>query len=310
MQPTFGVSFGLPPGTPNTVSNLHPYNPQLFPFGRAIQGGGINLGIATVNPLLSIQISKNEDGEKVISPLVHFHVTPSQHKINAINQLFDDKKNYLLHKHQHYHMTHPIHPYPPPQYFPHYAHAHAHQLPHPEPPYYTPHYDVNPHHPPHYESVPDHPPHYERPVYSPHYAHYEPDHYRQHDNYDNGIHEPLRGHYDSDEENGEHYDDEAYPHSQYRSLHNHDKSANVTNDVDQGSYANRYDYSRSLNLPSKSPGANQGYQTIRFPDNRRKREVDVDNISVTVLEVIHQYSLNTSFLLGTFASIFFKGSIF
>lgn len=276
-------------------SNFHPYNPHITPFGRSIFAGGINLGIATVNPLLSLQISKDEYGEKVYSPLVHFHITPSQHKIDALNHIFNDKKYYLLNKHLHYHTLHnplhvtpPLHPgypvpAPPPPYYhgPHYPHNfgpshHSLHSPYPQPHIPSP----QPPHPPHHlhrnENPIHHQPNYESPVYSPQYPNYEND---------ENIRGPPRGFDDYNEDTGEGFDSEDYPYGQQRSLNSHYRLANVSNNADSGTYANRFAYSRSLDLPSKSPEAKPGYQTIRFPDNRRKREINVENIPLSVQEV-------------------------
>ncbi|CAH0584212.1 unnamed protein product [Chrysodeixis includens] len=291
VQPTFGVSFALPPA-PNMASNFHPYNPQLSPFGRSIFAGGINLGIATVNPLLSLQISKDEYGEKVYSPLVHFHITPSQHKIAALNQIFDDKKYYLLNKHLHYHtLHHPLHvspalhpgypvPVPPPPYYhgphvppPHFGPSH-HSLHSPRPLPHIPSPPHPPHHYQHHASPVHYPPHYEPSVYSPQYPNYEKE----------NIRGPPRGFNDYNEDASEDIGSEDYPYDEQRSLNSNIASANVSNNADSGTYANRFAYSRSFDLPLKSPEANRGYQTIRFPDNRKKREIDVENIPLSVQE--------------------------
>lgn len=309
VQPTFGISFALPPNTPDASNhfNHHLYKSKLGPFGRSVNAGGINLGVAIVNPLLSLQIMKNEDGEKVYQPLIHFHVTPSQEKLMKITQLFDDKKAFLQNKHHHYHHapTYPIppiypahHAYPPQPYYPHYGHPPHYSGPphHPHhyngPPHHLPHYEGPPHHPPHYSGLPSHTSYDEPHIYSPNYADYEPTHYKEHDY---AIHEPSEGFDDYYDDHGRYDGGEDYPQVQHRSSHIYDRSENVTVDTDLGSYTNRSAYSRSYDYPSTTPRANRGYQTFRFPDTRKKREIDVENMSVTVQEVIHALFLNSFF---------------
>lgn len=322
VQPTFGISFALPPGSPGSPSltNHHPYNPHLFPFGRAITAGGINLGVAIVNPLLSLQITKDEEGEKIYRPLLHFHVTPSQEKLRAVTKLFDDKKAFLLNKHHHYHTMYPIPPnypvypwhpvphapmYPPPQsQNPHYGYpphppspTYSHYIPnYEEHPYHQPHHGP-PHQPPHYDGPPHYSPHYDS-VYSPNYAGYEPIHYKEHEH---TIREPSDGFNDYYDDNGRNNSGEDYPQAEQRSSNNYDTSEKVSDDTDLGSKANRSAYSLSYDFPSTSPRANRGYQTIRFPDTRKKREINIENINISVLEVI--YAL---FLISSFARRFNK----
>ncbi|KAH9637189.1 hypothetical protein HF086_016211 [Spodoptera exigua] len=260
VEPTFGVSFALPQG-PQT-SNFHPLNPHLHPFSNAIMAGGINLGLAVVNPLLSLQVTKTVEGEKIYKPLLHFHVTPSQSKLRAITQIFDEKKQYLLNKHQHYHVHQPFPPVypinPGPAYPPHYPPPRPH-YPHPPPNYVPPHVHNGP------------------PIYSPHYTDYKP--YSYH-----GNSLPSGGYHDYEDDSDPNYDSEDYPQTYYRSLHYNDRLEKVTDVSDQATHVNRSSYSRSLNLPSKPPRANRGYQTIRFPETRRKREIDVGNMSVIIEE--------------------------
>ncbi|KAF9803007.1 hypothetical protein SFRURICE_012252 [Spodoptera frugiperda] len=139
VEPTFGVSFALPQGPHG--SNFHPHNPHLHPFSSAIMAGGINLGLAVVNPLFSLQVTKTAE-----------------------------------------------------------------------------------------EGYPDY------------------------------------------EDDGGTYGGEVYP--DYRSLHNNDRLVKDAKDSGQATPINRSSYSRSLDLPSTPPRANRGYQTIRFPETRRKREID------------------------------------
>ncbi|KPJ16833.1 Serine proteinase stubble [Papilio machaon] len=244
VQPTFGVSFGLPqPSHGGYPINPFNANPIYNPYGPALNGGGINLGLLSVNPLLAVQVTKNDYGEKIVKPFVNLHVTPNEHVVNKIGDLFHEKKLYLLNKHEHYHHHNPYDIYHNKPY----VHAHNEFAPHHNypPPIYSPH---SPHYGGYYRTSP-----YNSP---------EP----QVDNED---------YYDDDNTNlnNDHIDYNYQNNGFYNP--NFERSANVTAD-NQNSYANRYAYSRSLTVPSHRPGANRGGQSIRFPENRRKREVSLD----------------------------------
>lgn len=114
------------------------------PYGGS---SGINLGLVSVNPLLSVQLTKDEYGEKVIKPFVNLHVTPNDFLVHKFRDLVSLKKDALFHQHQHYH----DHAYPPPP-------------PPPRPIYYRPPY-AHPHPAPIIHRPP--PPLYHRPIYSP-----------------------------------------------------------------------------------------------------------------------------------------------
>ncbi|XP_050097034.1 uncharacterized protein LOC126578481 [Anopheles aquasalis] len=117
--PTFGVSFGLPypSGYP-----LNPYgpNPAQNPYFGAIGANGLNLGLINVNPLLSLQVTKDEYGDKVLKPLVNLHVTPTENVVHKLGHLLAAKKQNIYHvfnQHEHYHAHHGY-PRPPPVYYP------------------------------------------------------------------------------------------------------------------------------------------------------------------------------------------------
>lgn len=259
VQPTFGVSFGLPqPSHGGYPINPFNSNPVYNPYGPALNGGGLNLGLISVNPLLAVQVTKNDYGDKVVKPFVNLHVTPNEHVVNKLGHLFHEKKHYLLNKHEHYHHHQP---YGYNHHYPHKPihHVHAHNL-----------------HPPHYGPPP--------PVYSPHFSHYEPS-YSKLNPY--SAHDTAPGNDDYyDDENDDRYNYDQVDYNPYQSGYSpgFERSANTSK---QG-YADRYAYSRSLTLPSKNPGASRGGQSIRFPENRRKREVAVDNpTSETIEEVTY-----------------------
>lgn len=266
VQPTFGVSFGLPqPSHGGYPINPFHANPIYNPYGPALNGGGLNLGLISVNPLLAVQVTKNDYGEKVVKPFVNLHVTPNEHVVDKLGHLFHEKKQYLFNKHNHYHHYNPY------QYGHH--HHHLHKPIHP--PIHTIHPPIRP---PHY------PPNYGSSVYSPHHTHYEPGYAKLH---------PHNGH---ESTVGDDYYDDVY-HSDDNSDYNNpsqegyyntgfERSSNASSKANnrQG-YANRFAYSRSLTIPSKNPGANRGGQTIRFPENRKKREVVEKAVTENVEEV-------------------------
>ncbi|CAG5025665.1 unnamed protein product [Parnassius apollo] len=243
VQPTFGVSFGLPQPS-HSGYPINPYNdnPIHNPYGPALNGGGINLGLLSVNPLLAVQVTKNDYGEKIVKPFVNLHVTPNEHVINKIGNLFHEKKLYLLNKHEHYHHHNP----------------------------YGNYHEFNAY--PHYEYPLNH--NYPSAVYSPHYTHRG---YPKLNSYHSP--EPYIGDEDYyDDDNLNHYNDHAQNNYHQNDFFNPslERSTNTSVEDKGNSYANRYAYSRSLYIPSRTPGANQGGSSIRFPDNRRKRELSIE----------------------------------
>lgn len=74
---------------------MNPFNggsPAQNPHFGSISPNGLNLGLVNVNPLVSFQFAKNEFGEKTFKPLVNLHVTPNQNIINTVGSLFKNKK--------------------------------------------------------------------------------------------------------------------------------------------------------------------------------------------------------------------------
>ncbi|XP_044009873.1 uncharacterized protein LOC122853451 isoform X2 [Aphidius gifuensis] len=108
VKPTWGVSFGLPQGGNGGGGGsggypINPYgeNPLLNPYpgyggGGANGANGINLGLVSVNPLLALQVGKDDYGEKVVKPFVNLHVTPNQGLVNKLGNFLAHKKNELL----------------------------------------------------------------------------------------------------------------------------------------------------------------------------------------------------------------------
>lgn len=106
-KPTFGISFGLPQqGGGGYPINLHSPYPLVNPYGSTIGASGINLGLVSVNPLISIQVSKDDYGEKVVKPFINLHVTPNDYLVHKFEDLLDYKKDYIYNKHQHIHHHH------------------------------------------------------------------------------------------------------------------------------------------------------------------------------------------------------------
>ena len=277
MQPTFGVSFGLP--QPSSGYPINPYNsnPLHNPYGPALNGGGLNLGLVSVNPLLAVQVTKNDYGEKIVKPFVNLHVTPNEHVVNKLGHLFHEKKQYLLNKHEHYH-----------HYNPYSYNNYPHQS-YPSHPY-RPIVPPVGHHPPPYPGI-GHLPISHAPVdyhggygihrpptYSPQYP------YNHHNQYNAlGAAIGSEDYYDEDNNN---YDDTL----QYNSYNNFGFERSLNDSVNNKglAYATRYAYSRSLNVPSNS-GVNRENQAIRFPENRKKREIPVEISKSESQEVINRY---------------------
>lgn len=110
---------------------MNPYGgyPAQNPYFGSISPNGLNLGLVNVNPLVSFQLEKNEHGEKLFKPLVNLHVTPNEHLIHKVGDLFKAKKfgvQQALYN-QHYH-THTHYPSPPEVYHPHH-HPHHYEGP-------------------------------------------------------------------------------------------------------------------------------------------------------------------------------------
>lgn len=260
MQPTFGVSFGLPQ-TSHGGYPINPFNanPIHNPYGPALNSGGLNLGLVSVNPLLAVQVTKNDYGEKVVKPFVNLHVTPNEHVVNKLGHIFHEKKLYLLNKHEHYHHQYPYH----------YKPIHH--------PHYEPH---NIHHAPS---------HYHGPPANPHPGHvYSPYHSNYYDTIGYGkvkSPEQLSGSDDDyyDDNAGSTYNDDTSDYNPGFYNPSFDRSANSVNN-NQDQYANRYAYSRSFTLPSPKPGASRGGQTIRFPSNRKRRDIE-NSKNETIQEV-------------------------
>lgn len=157
LKPTIGLSFGLP----HQGGGGYPYSPHsVYPHHGTVDATGINLGLVSVNPLLSVQFSKDDYGNKVIKPFVNLHFTPNSYLVHKFEDLVSYKKGIILNKHKHYHV-HKEHPYL------------GYEGPYREHPSEFHHPEII-HEPPHYHHEP---PHYPEPY--PHHYHHSPEIYDQ-----------------------------------------------------------------------------------------------------------------------------------
>ncbi|CAD1480033.1 unnamed protein product, partial [Heterotrigona itama] len=97
LKPTWGISFGLPQtGGPYPI-NPYGDNVLVNPYrGYGSADQGINLGLVSVNPLLAVQFTKDEYGDKVVKPFVNFHVTPNRDIVQKLGHLLSHKKQTLF----------------------------------------------------------------------------------------------------------------------------------------------------------------------------------------------------------------------
>lgn len=279
-------------------------SPAPNPYFGSISPNGLNLGLVNVNPLVSFQFAKNEYGEKTFKPLVNLHVTPNENIINKVGALFKAKKygfggygggggagpSYNQHYHSHTHIDTPSGPIYRPHHYesgpPSLAHFEGPPHHHHFPPSGPPHFDGATHYSaPHLSG-----PHYSAPHLSePHYS-APPDYYpttgyagdfssfgspaaydtSYHANTNNNIESSLLTSGDDSTINN------FQPSTGYYS-----RSANIS--IADRTYANNFSGYKPNNLPqaAKLAQANgqintqkQGTQSVSFPSNRRKRNVD------------------------------------
>lgn len=297
IKPTFGVSFGLPhQGGGGYPINPYGPNPHVNPYGGAIGGGGINLGLVSVNPLISVQVTKDDYGHKEIKPFVNLHVIPNNYLVHKFEDLLSYKKHVIFNKHKHFH----VHKGYPTHYEPYYEdHGHHYKPPH----YFSGHPEVYEHGPPHHSGpYLEHPPHYPTPDYNP--PSYHPPDYT-HPEYLTG--ETGGQHYDQYPGHGSYYDDPLnYGGGDYDPYYSR-AYANKTNFVQGNSlleqyqdqyqnglntYANNVDqtnlynqqnnYDSSYQYPSDSRRGksfnirNSPVNPVKFPSSRKRRDVTQD----------------------------------
>lgn len=189
VKPTWGVSFGLPQGGGYPI-NPYGGNPLGNPYPGYAGGNGLNLGLVSVNPLVSVQVQKDEYGDKVIKPFVNLHVTPNQGLVNKLGDILAHKKQALL-GHGHYHGHYPSHHHGPITYEKPYYHE--------KPQHHYHHHDHHnsPNWSGHHESYPSY------PSYTGHHGHYGsnyPDHYGHYGGNYAGNYGNYNGYYRNDED--------------------------------------------------------------------------------------------------------------
>lgn len=313
MKPTFGISFGLPnQGGGGYPINPYGPNPHVNPYGGSIGGQGINLGLVSVNPLISLQVTKDDYGEKVLKPFVNLHVTPNNYLLHKFEGLFHYKKNLIFNKHKHYHYHKPhhhnVHYYPT-------HHSHDHPEIYKGPPIY--HHGPLDHHGLQYHGPPDHhgleysgPPdhhvypepsdHHVYPGPSDHHVYPGPDYSYDHGpaSYDHSVGPDYPPYHD--QSSLSYYDDPhnyGGGHSDYYHGRTHDNNTNLVDGNSllyqfQQQYENGQNiYANSLNLNeaqnddlSHSEPQNSNSRRgkslsssnpIKFPSDRKRRDVSM-----------------------------------
>jgi len=265
VRPTFGVSFGLPSGGGGSypISPFGP-NPSVNPYGHSLGGGnGLNLGLVSVNPLLSLQVSKDEYGEKIVKPWVNLHVTPNAGLVHKVGDFVHKLKSphygsgygygghggyppSYYHQHNHYHSP------PPPA--PHYPSYHG-----PPKPFYhsKPSYGYGESYGGGYEG--GYGGGYSSGGYAPDYHSYREDDYDDHGGYGATAVGDYYGQPDSDYDSGSFY-----------------RSSNVTDTVGTGASGsgargdvNNNNYNRDTYNGQSSSSVGAGSPKVAFPNDRQ-----------------------------------------
>ncbi|XP_018574272.1 uncharacterized protein LOC108913237 [Anoplophora glabripennis] len=283
IKPTLGISFGLPQqGGGGYPINPYGPNPHVNPYNGAIGGAGINLGLVSVNPLVSIQVTKDDYGNKEIKPFVNLHVTPNNYLVHKFEDLLSYKKAVIFNKHKHYHIHKGHRPY----------HYHTHH-----PSHHYPHESYQDHHPSHVEyDGPSFPPGpvFDHGNYDYDQGHHSyPDHqYPEHGSY---FDDPLNygGTFDGDiDYKNSFYVRDSRNNSDYVAGNNllhqyqqqYDNGQNLygnlngnDNDLDYGQSTNDFEYSSHSNSRrGKSLRVSSPSNPIKFPSSRKKRDVTQD----------------------------------
>lgn len=265
-MPTVGVSFGLPfPTGHYPISPYAPHVPNAH-FG-SISPNGLNLGLLNVNPLFSLQITKNELGEKLVKPLVNLHVTPNENIIGKIGNLLLAKKN-SLHNHYHHHLhRYPPPPPPPPIYhddhYPSYHHHHQHDGISPyissQPPQFHPIEGPLPPYPPNFIS---NAPIVEGPSLPPHF-------FKSANGFSKDtIFEDINP--DSISFRNKNFSLNDFS---YQSIYP-EKNFNGPENEDEIRYARDFSNYNTYSPPTQAPGTSEGSEKVSFPTSRRRRDTD------------------------------------
>lgn len=273
--PTYGVSFGLPypagaqpGGYPSNVIGEH--YPAQNPYFGSLGPNGLNLGLVNVNPLVSLQVSKTDYGEKVVKPLVNLHVTPNANIIQKVGDLFKRKPSEVhnTHYHHHDHFTsgyeHDHH-----DYHDHHDHHDYHDYPHAYESFGPPHVDQYSVEMVHSEPIFE----YHSSSYQPavqqhfHYAEEHQQHHHHHaeDSFENSYNSIYPGSAPAD------FGSSGFGSYGDYSQHN-ERSVNVSEPEWQSGSRRR---GKQLHtLPAPAPGAAEGSDYVTFPHDRRRRSVE------------------------------------
>merc|ERR1719350_323187 len=97
LQPTVGVSFGLPQAGPGYGG----YQQNPVGTGGAVNpyytgADGVEVGPVNLNPLFSFQAATNDDGELALKPLVNLHLTPNGCGVLGCDKATYDYVDYTL----------------------------------------------------------------------------------------------------------------------------------------------------------------------------------------------------------------------
>ncbi|KAM8710902.1 hypothetical protein ACLKA7_017517 [Drosophila subpalustris] len=248
--PTYGVSFGLPyptsghpGGYPTNV--LGDYYPAQNPHFGALGPNGLNLGLVNVNPLVSLQVSKTDYGEKVVKPLVNLHVTPNENLIQKVGDFFKKRPSEVhnTHYHHHDHFSGDHH-----DHFSGYQHH-----------YSEPHFDVEMvHSQPIFE-------YHSGPSLQPAVQHYHHSDHHSTDSFEHSFNSLYPGSapsgFGSYADYSQHYE----------------RSVNVTEPPEWSTPSRRgkqLQLGQLHSIPAPAPGAAEGSDYVTFPHDRRRRSAE------------------------------------
>lgn len=224
-----------------------------------------------VNPLVSLQVSKDDEGEKVLKPFVNLHLTPNPGLVHKFGSLVHNLKGYG-HGYGGY-------GYPPVQH----QHYHQHQHKPPHSPYYSRPYPSYGHGPPHikpiYESYPSYAPSFTRyrtePPYDNSLYDYEPS--SSSGGYSSsgpeGYNPSLGYGLSNDEPSGYDNSDDYFRNSKSLPLTPNDGQSQQQNDETQAQANSNFAFqdngaaSKSYQLPEQ-----QKQNTVAFPSDRRSSD--------------------------------------
>ncbi|KAJ8924902.1 hypothetical protein NQ315_001059 [Exocentrus adspersus] len=291
IRPTLGISFGLPQqGGGGYPVNPYGPNPHHNPYNGAIGGAGINLGLVSVNPLVSIQVTKDDYGNKEIKPFVNLHVTPNNYLLHKFGDLLSYKKAVIFNKHKHYHIHKGHRPY---HYHHHRPYHHHHHPYHHQEDIYHDHHPLNG--PVEYPSIPPPGPIFHRehdyepnPSYTEEQGSYfdDPLNYGGPTTLDEPVLEYKNSRNASDYVPGNslfHQYQEQYNAQNLYGNHpdNHRDQDQSTDDELEFNPNSR----RGKSLRNTSPNTSSSSNPIKFPSSRKRRDVTQDQTVKTITKV-------------------------